>query len=284
MSEVVRYAAAIYHLGPRTAFPWHAARSPRRLALHGGRTDARGRRAARLAARGAASAALQPPRLRLARHAHARRTSPAVLEWIARYPPSGAHPGWMEPPQSLRLREWALLAADVAPRPVCGRQRLLASIEAQADCLADNLEWHLRGDQVLGRTIALKRLATRFRGSALKRWERREVAVRARARRAGPARGGHVGFSPMCHTRLACGRLDPLNMLAEPDGTRAARATPPHDPHFVASLRRRHEGEIAPLRRRSTRNRFVAACHPRFGAPPRLKTPELRPASSGDRL
>ena len=79
-------------------------------------------------------------------------------------------------PLSLRLRHWARRSLR---RAGAGRRatRLLASIEAQAECLADTLEYHLRGNHLLESAITLKLLAACFRGPAVARWERRADAV-----------------------------------------------------------------------------------------------------------
>ena len=86
-------------------------------------------------------------------------------------------PGWWPYPLSLRLRHWtpAVFRGLFAAEPA--RTRLLASIEAQAECLTDTLEVHLRGNHLLESALTLKLLAACFRGPAVSRWERRADAV-----------------------------------------------------------------------------------------------------------
>ena len=169
-----------------------------------------------------------------------------ALDWIERCPPSAGHPGWMAYPLSLRLREWTALAATAETWPEAERARLFASIEAQADCLADSLEWHLRGNHLLESAITLKALAAGFRGPAVARWERRADAVLDRELGAQfLLDGGHVERSPMYHARLAWGLLDLLNVLPEADETRVrVEQRLPSILHFVSTLRH-PDGEIA---------------------------------------
>ena len=169
-----------------------------------------------------------------------------ALDWIERCPADAAHPGWMAYPLSLRLREWTTLASTADTWPEAERARLFASIEAQADCLADNLEWHLRGNHLLESAITLKRLAACFRGPAVARWERRaEVVFGSELTEQFLLDGGHFERSPMYHARLAWGLLDLLNVLPEADETRVrVELRLPAILRFVSSMRH-PDGEIA---------------------------------------
>lgn len=280
MSALVRYAAAIYHLGPRQAarnLVHRATRGTRSLARYGRRrrgleplaavrtpllAHAGGARleAGQLEAIGRTLAVGDPPDweceapllwlFNLHYFAWLHRLPPEeqrrlVLDWIERYPPSALRPGWMPYPLSLRLRAWAALPladgwADA------DRARLLASIEAQAECLADTLEHHLRGNHLLESAITLKLLAACFRGPAVARWQRRaDALLGAELGEQFLLDGGHVERSPMYHARLAHGLLDLVNALPEADEARLRiEQRLPAILRFVAAMRH-PDGEIA---------------------------------------
>ena len=281
MSALVRYAAAIYHLGPRQAarnLVHRATRATRSFAryaragsglewcgsartsflahaggasLDGGRFTAVGRT---LEVGDPPSWQTEAPLLWLFNlHYFAwldalprdeqRRL---VLDWIERYPPVAGRPGWMTYPLSLASSTLvdAALAADGWSDPE--RARLLASIESQAECLADTLEYHLRGNHLLESAITLKLLAACFRGPAVARWERRADAVLgSELTEQFLLDGGHVERSPMYHARLAHGLLDLLNVLPETDETRVRiEQRLPGILRFVSAMRH-PDGEIA---------------------------------------
>ena len=145
-----------------------------------------------------------------------------VLDWIERHPPTGRSAGWWPYPLSLRLRHWtrALFRGLFAAEPA--RARLLASIEAQAECLTDTLEVHLRGNHLLESALTLKLLAACFRGPAVARWERRADAVLdAELHEQFLPDGGHVERSPMYHALLLHGLLDLVNVLPKSDAWRS---------------------------------------------------------------
>jgi uncharacterized heparinase superfamily protein len=256
MSALVRYAAAIYHLGPRQAARnlLHRARRRTRsfaryaragsglewagrartpfLAHAGGARLERGRFTAVGSTRDVGDPPdweLEAPLLwlfnlhyfawlaALARDEQRR----LVLDWILRYQPSARRPGWMNYPLALRLRNWATLLFDADGWPDPERTRVLASIEAQAECLADTLEHHLRGNHLLEGAITLKLLSACFRGPAVARWQRRADAVLdTELAEQFLLDGGHVERSPMYHARLAHGLIDLANVLPESDEMR----------------------------------------------------------------
>ena len=281
MSALVRYAAAIYHLGPRQAARnvFHRARrntlSFARYARAGSGLEWAGRARGiflrhaggarlehgRFTAIGSTSQVGDPPSWELeapllwlfnlhyfawldALPREERRR--LVLDWIDRYPPSARRPGWMHYPLALRLRNWATLLFDAEAWPGPERARLLASIEAQAECLADTLEHHLRGNHLLESAITLKLLSACFRGPAVDRWKRRADAVLdTELAEQFLLDGGHVERSPMYHARLAHGLLDLVNVLPESDETRVRiERRLPAILHFVSALRH-PDGEIA---------------------------------------
>ena len=279
MSALVRYAAAIYHLGPRQAARnvlHRATRSARdfgRYARAGGGIDWSGRArtpflmhdggaslaAGRFTAVGLTLEVGDPPSWErtapllwlfnlhyfawlpgLARDAQQR----LVLDWIERYPPSTARAGWMNYPLALRLRNWvALLHAGDAWGE---RDRVLASIEAQAECLADTLEYHLRGNHLLEAAISLKLLSACLRGKAVARWQRlADSLLEIELAEQFLLDGGHVERSPMYHARLAQGLLDLVNVLPESDETRVRiEQRLPGVLRFLSALRH-PDGEIA---------------------------------------
>lgn len=281
MSALVRYAAAIYHLGPR-----QAARNLLHRATRGTQRFGRYRHAAggiEWAGRARTSFLPHAAGARLERGqftavgrtltigdppgweseapllwlfnlhyfawldalpgAEQRRL---VLDWIERYPPSARRPGWMPYPLSLRLRHWAILLFAAEGWTDAERARLLVSIEAQAECLADTLEYHLRGNHLFESAITLKLLAACFRGPAVGRWQRRADAVLdAELREQFLLDGGHAERSPMYHARLAHGLLDLMNVLPEADEKRLRiEARLPGVLRFLAAMRH-PDGEIA---------------------------------------
>jgi hypothetical protein len=211
MSSLRRYAAAISHLGPRqTALNLlHRARQRTRRFERYRRTgrglEWTGRKATSFvthdgsAARGGAlhgsarrwrSATLRAGRPTLLYSGSSTSTTSAgsealpaaeqqrlVLDWVERYAPSGRRPGWKPYPLSLRLRHWARAVLDARIGAGAGRAPLLASLEAQGDCLSDTLEYHLRGNHLLESALTLGILAACVRGPAVSRWARRAEGV-----------------------------------------------------------------------------------------------------------
>jgi uncharacterized heparinase superfamily protein len=281
MSALVRLAAAIYHLGPR-----QAARNLLHRATRGTRRFGRYRHAARgLEWAGHARSAFLPhaggARLEAGQFtANARTlaigeppgwesTAPLlwlfnlhyfawlhalpreeqrrlVLDWIERYPPGGRRPGWMPYPLSLRLRHWATLLFAAEGWSDASRDRLLDSIEAQAECLSDTLEYHLRGNHLLESAITLKLLAACFRGPAVERWRRRaDLLLHEELGEQFLLDGGHVERSPTYHARLAHGLLDLMNVLPDSDEMRLRiEERLPGILRFLAAMRH-PDGEIA---------------------------------------
>ena len=281
MSALVRYAAAIYHLGPRQAA---------RNLLH--RATRSSRSFGRYARPGAGLAWTGKARAPFLAHAGGARLDagcftaigrtlelgsppdweaaapllwlfnlhyfgwlaplPAderrrlMLDWIERYAPHTRRPGWMNYPLALRLRNWATLLFDGAAWPEAERARLFASLEAQAECLLDTLEYHLRGNHLLEGAITLQFLAACFDGPAVSRWRRRsERILRTELFEQFLVDGGHVERSPMYHARLAHGLLDLVNVLPESDETRVRiEKRLPDVLRFLAALRH-PDGELA---------------------------------------
>jgi uncharacterized heparinase superfamily protein len=169
-----------------------------------------------------------------------------VLDWITRYPPSSRRPGWMSYPLALRLRSWLTLFFEAVGFSDLERIRVLASIEAQAECLADTLEYHLRGNHLLEGAITLKLLSACLRGPAVARWQRLADAVLAdELTEQFLVDGGHVERSPMYHARLAHGLLDLVNVLPEVDDQRVRiEQRLPQILRFASALRH-PDGELA---------------------------------------
>ena len=281
MNALVRYAAAIYHLGPRQAARnlfHHATRATRDFERYtrvgsglewrgsartdflthagGARLDGR-----RFTAVGRTLELGDPPNWELDApvlwlfnlHYFAwldalprDRQRRLVIDWIERCPPSPGGPGWMPYPLSLRLRHWAKLSFDAGSWPPLESVRVFDSIEAQAECLADTLEYHLRGNHLLESAITLKLLSACFRGPAVARWERRaEAVLAAELAEQFLLDGGHIERSPMYHARLTEGLLDLLNVLPEADETRVRiEQRIPGILRFVSAMRH-PDGEIA---------------------------------------
>lgn len=281
MEALLRYAAAIYHLGPRQAarnLLQRAVRPARRFARYSrtastlewvGRprtpflAHAGGARlhAGRFTAVGRTLDVGSPPRwdmeapllwlFNLHYFAWLTELDPderrrLTLDWIDRHPPGRKRPGWMPYPLSLRLRHWLESLLPAADWPEAERARLMASTEAQADCLAHTLELHLRGNHLLESAITLKLLAACLRGPAASGWERRADALLGfELGEQFLLDGGHVERSPMYHALLAHGLLDLVNVLPESDETRiAVERRLPGVLRFLAAMRH-PDGEIA---------------------------------------
>jgi len=169
-----------------------------------------------------------------------------VLDWIERYPASAGRPGWMNYPLALRLRNWVTLLFPADDWPDPEKARLLTSIEAQTECLADTLEFHLRGNHLLEGAITLKLLSASLQGPSVARWQRLADAVLvAELAEQFLLDGGHVERSPMYHARLAQGLLDLMNVLPESDEVRLrVEQRVPAILRFVSALRH-PDGEIA---------------------------------------
>ncbi len=168
-----------------------------------------------------------------------------VLDWILRYGPSGGRAGWRPYPLSLRLRHWARALFDGQPL-AAERPRVLNSLEAQAECLADTLEHHLRGNHLLESGITLKLVAACVRGPAASRFERlADRVLDVELTEQFLLDGGHFERSPMYHALLVHGILDLVNVLPEEDEQRVRLVERlPALLHFLAGMRH-PDGEIA---------------------------------------
>jgi uncharacterized heparinase superfamily protein len=280
MSALLRYAAAIRHLGPRQAalnllhrtraltrrleryrrpargLEWCGRVRTRPLAHSGGARLERGR----FEAIGRSGTVGDPPDWDLdapllwlfnLHYFGWLDASPApeqrrlVNDWIARYPPAGRRAGWLPYPLSLRLRHWwrALLEGGA----LCGdRAGVLPSVETQADCLADTLEHHLRGNHLLESAITLKLLSGSLRGAAVPRWVRlADRVLDAELAEQFLLDGGHFERSAMYHALLLHGLLDLVNLLPDDDEVRVRLAERvPSLLHFLSGMTH-PDGEIA---------------------------------------
>jgi len=164
---------------------------------------------------------------------------PLVLDWIDRHSPDGPGVGWMPYPLSLRLRNWTRLFFQGLEWPADARSRVLHSIELQGNCLAANVEWHLRGNHLLENGLTLALLAACFRGHATEGWRRlgRAILKRELDEQFLPD-GGHFERSPMYHALLTGALLDLVNVLEPGDGLRdQIRGRMPSVIAFLAALR-----------------------------------------------
>ena len=302
MSALVRYAAAIYHLGAAPGGSQPAPpRDARDAALRALRVTPRAASSGRGSARGAFLPHAGGARLEAGQFTAVGRTlaigdppdweaeAPLlwlfnlhyfawlealprdeqrrlVLDWIERYPPRAATArldAVSAQPAPAPLGDAAVRAGGLARRE---RARLLASIEAQAECLADTLEYHLRGNHLLESAITLKLLAACFRGPAVARWERRaDALLDEELGEQFLLDGGHVERSPMYHARLAHGLLDLMNVLPDGDETRLRiEERLPGILRFLAAMRH-PDGEIALF------NDAALGIAPEPGAHPRLR-------------
>jgi uncharacterized heparinase superfamily protein len=282
MSSLTRHAAAVYYLGPRQALRnvLHRTRLPRRFRGYARTSSAlafTGRAAVpflahdmatrladgRFAAVGQTREVGHPPdwgaegpllwRFNLHYFAYLEARPRAeqaqlVLDWIERCPPRARHPAWHPYPTSLRLRHWVrwLTCGGVELLASVDLARVLASIEGQADCLADTLERHLRGNHLLENAVTLKLLAVCLRGPEAERWERVCGALlAAELDEQFLPDGGHFERSPMYHAQLVLALLDLVN-LAPPDDVHArlVRARMPALLRFMQAMRH-PDGRIA---------------------------------------
>jgi len=152
-----------------------------------------------------------------------------ALEWVDGHEPDPARAGWRPYSLSLRLRNWTrALFSDGAPMTAEEATRLLASIEAQGDCLAASVEYYLGANHLLENAITLKFLAACFTGAAARPWE--AIADRILGQEIDEqflTDGGHFERSPMYHALLSEGLLDLVNVLPDDDAIRR---------HLVARL------------------------------------------------
>jgi hypothetical protein len=123
---------------------------------------------------------------------------------------------------------------------------VLASIEGQAACLADTLEWHLRGNHLLESGITLSVLGACLRGPGAGRWKSLGAQVlEAELPEQFLPDGGHFERSAMYHALLVHGLLDLVNLLPAGDPSRASiEHRMPAMLRFLARLRH-PDGEIA---------------------------------------
>ena len=280
MSALLRYAAAICHLGPRQAalnllhrvrrplipygryarrvrgLEWRGRPRTALLAYSGGTRLEGGR----LTAVGRTEATSDPPEweatapLLWLYNLHyfgwlealpPEEQARLVRDWIERYPPAARRPGWWPYPLSLRLRHWARALGDGGA--LAGeRAAVLASFEAQAECLADTLEHHLRGNHLLESGITLKLVAACVSGPAVAHWERlADRVLEVELAEQFLLDGGHIERSPMYHALLTHGLLDLANLLPEDDEQRVRIVERlPGLLHFLAALTH-PDGEIA---------------------------------------
>lgn len=171
---------------------------------------------------------------------------PLVLDWIERHPPEGRAVGWMPYPLSLRLRNWTRLFCQALEWPDGARARVLASIEAQGDCLARNVERHLGGNHLFENGLTLALLGACFQGRAARSWAGLGRAILERELdEQFLSDGGHFERSPMYHALLTGGLLELAGVLATGDalGDRI-RQRLPSLLAFLAALRH-PDGAIA---------------------------------------
>ncbi len=137
-----------------------------------------------------------------------------VRDWIARCPPRTGSPAWMPYTLSLRLRNWTKSLLETEAWPPSDLDRALASIAAQADCLADTIEVHLGGNHLLENGLTLCFLAECFSGRQVERW--RKIGGKILDTEFSEqflSDGGHFERSPMYHGILLHGLLDLFAVL-----------------------------------------------------------------------
>jgi uncharacterized heparinase superfamily protein len=123
---------------------------------------------------------------------------------------------------------------------------VLASLEAQAECLADTLEHHLRGNHLLESAITLKLLGACVHDPTVARWRRlADRLLETELAEQFLLDGGHFERSPMYHALLVHGLLDLANLLPEEDEARIRLLQRlPGLLQFLAAMRH-PDGEIA---------------------------------------
>lgn len=133
----------------------------------------------------------------------------ATLSWIARHP-RGV--GWDSGPISLRAFAWGKLLATPGALPAgADVARIRASLAAQLETLAANLETHLSGNHLLWNLLALVFAGAAHTGAAADRWLAFAPRLAAELREQILACGLHYERSPMYHGLLLENVLDLVN-------------------------------------------------------------------------
>jgi uncharacterized heparinase superfamily protein len=146
----------------------------------------------------------------------------ACLEsWIARHP-RGV--GWDAGPISLRSFAWTKLLSTPGALPASADLAVArASLGAQLDTLAANLETHLSGNHLLWNLLALVFAGAAHAGAAADRWLAFAPRLAAELREQILPSGLHYERSPMYHALLLENVLDLVNADASAPGRLPAK-------------------------------------------------------------
>jgi len=140
----------------------------------------------------------------------------AIESWIARHP-RGV--GWDSGPISLRAFAWTKLLTTRAALPeAADTARIRASLAAQLETLAANLETHLSGNHLLWNLLALVFAGAAHAGAAADRWLAFAPRLAAELREQLLESGLHYERSPMYHGLLLENALDLVNVDASAPG------------------------------------------------------------------
>ncbi|HEY8122354.1 MAG TPA: heparinase II/III family protein, partial [Myxococcota bacterium] len=140
----------------------------------------------------------------------------ALESWVARHP-RGV--GWDSAPISLRAFAWTKLLTTPGALPAgSGEASVRASLAAQLETLAANLETHLSGNHLMWNLIALVFAGTAHEGSSAERWLALAPRLAAELREQILGSGLHYERSPMYHALLLENVLDLVNADASAPG------------------------------------------------------------------
>jgi uncharacterized heparinase superfamily protein len=147
-----------------------------------------------------------------------------LSDWIERCDisvPGARHLAWNAFATATRIGWWIRSVQRLGPAWWSSRgnfqRRLLSSLWRQADYLADNIEWDLRGNHLLRDAVGLAFVGRYFAGPRADRWLRKATQLAAdQVREQVLDDGGHVERSPMYHLQVMEDLFDLSALIEDP--------------------------------------------------------------------
>jgi len=155
-----------------------------------------------------------------------------LSDWIERCDllvPGACHLAWNAYATATRIGWWIRSAQRLGPAWWSSRgdfqRRFCSSLWGQADYLARNIEWDLRGNHLLRDAVGLAWAGRFFDGPRAARWLRTATALAAdQVREQVLADGGHFERSPMYHLHVMHDLLDLSALIEDPTVRREIEA------------------------------------------------------------